>query len=203
MRFTVGGSRFLRPNPALQPCAASGQPSTANHPTANRESPMAQPLDYTYPPGLPGQDTFTAADDLARLVETLHTSGTLRVLNGLLAEFQGVMAVVLSGLNTEAGRTGLANMLTLGKLLGHVDADGLDRFAVALERGLAAAGDRLTEADADDAPGTLTVLKKLREPEVRRGLDAALTLLGTLGAELHRPQPEPYSQHDGKRGAQP
>ncbi len=164
---------------------------------------MAQPLDYDYPKGPPGQDAFTAADDLARLVETLHTSGTLRVVNGLLAEFQGVMAVVLAGLNTDAGRTGLANLLTIGKLLGHLDADGLDRFAVALQRALAAAGERLTDDDADDAPGTLAVLKKLREPEVRRGLDAALTLLGTLGSELHRPQPEPYSNHDGKRGAQP
>ena len=164
---------------------------------------MAAPIEFAYPKGPPGQDTFTAADDLARLLETLHTSGTLRALNGLVAEGQGVMAVVLKGLNTEAGRTGLANLMVLGKLLGHIDADGLDRFAVALQRALAAAGERLTDDDADDAPGTLTVLKKLREPEVRRGLDAALTLLGTLGAELHRPQPEPYSNHDGKRGAQP
>lgn len=164
---------------------------------------MAAPIEFDYPKGPPGQDTFTAADDLARLVETLHTSGTLRVLNGLLAEFQGVMAVVLASLNTEAGRTGLANLLTLAKLLGHLDADGLDRFAVALQRALAAAGERLDGDEADDAPGTFAVLKKLREPEVRRGLDAALTLLGTLGAELYRPPPEPHSAHDGMRGAQP
>lgn len=164
---------------------------------------MAQPIAYDYPPGPPGQDAFTAADDLARLVQTLHTSGTLRVLNGLLARFQDVMAVVLAGLDTEEGRTGLANLMVLGKLLGHLDADGVDRFAVALQRALGAASERLTEDDADGAPSTLSVVRKLREPEVRRGLDAALTLLGTLGAELHDPQPEPYSNHDGARGAQP
>ncbi|OZC03955.1 DUF1641 domain-containing protein [Rubricoccus marinus] len=162
---------------------------------------MASPITYDYPPGPPGQQTFTAADDLARLLETLHTSGTLRTLNGLLAQLQDVMAVVLDGLNTDEGRNGIANLLVLAKLLGRIDADGLDRFVVALDRGLEAAGERLEEKD--DAPGSLTVLKKLRQPEVRRGLDAALTLLGTLGTQLSDPQPPVYSSHDGKDGAEP
>ena len=169
---------------------------------------MAAPISYTPPPNPPGQDAFTAADDVARLVETLHTSGTLRVLNGLVARVSDVMAVVLSGLDTDAGRTGLANAMTLGKLLGKVDADGLDRFVAALERALDTAGERLEETD--DAPGSLTVLKKLRDPDVRRGLDAALALVGTLGAQLHDPQPPVYSNHKpapaqagGKDGARP
>lgn len=162
---------------------------------------MASPIAYDYPPGPPGQQAFTAEDDLKRLLETLHTSGTLRVLNGLLGQFQGVMAVLLEGLNSDAGRNGLANVLILAKLLGRLDADGMDRFAAALDRGLAAAGERLD--DKDDAPGTLTVLKKLRDPDVRRGLDAVLTLVGTLGAQLHAPQPPAPSNQNGKDGARP
>ena len=162
---------------------------------------MAQPIAFELPPAPPGQDAFTAEDDLARLLETLHASGTLRVLNGLFAEFQGVMAVVLRGLNSNEGRTGLANLLVLAKLLGKIDADGLDRFVAALDRALEAAGERLDEKD--DAPGTLSTLAKLRQPEVRRGLDAALTLLGTLGSQLHDPQPPVHSNHDGRHGAQP
>ena len=123
------------------------------------------------------------------------------MLNGLLAQFQDVMAVVLKGLNTDEGRNGLANFLVLAKLLGKIDADGMDRFVAALNRGLEAAGERLE--DKDDAPGSLSVLKKLRQPEVRRGLDATLTLLGTLGSQLHDPQPPVYSSHDGKDGAEP
>lgn len=162
---------------------------------------MASPLDFDYSHAAPGQQAFTAEDDLARLLETLHTSGTLRVVNGLLAQFQDVMAIVLKGLNTDEGRTGLANLLTLVKLLGQVDADGVDRFVAALERALRAAGDRLDERD--DAPGTLSVLAKVRQPEVRRGLDALLTLVGSLGSQLHDPTPDVYSAHDGKDGAQP
>ncbi|PAP75464.1 DUF1641 domain-containing protein [Rubrivirga marina] len=162
---------------------------------------MAQPLAYAPPPAPPGQDAFTAEDDLRRLLDTLHESGTLRVLNGLLAQFQDVMAVVLKGLNTDEGRAGLANLLTLAKLLGRIDADGLDRFVAALDRALEAAGGRIDEKD--DAPGSLSVLAKLRDPDVRRGLDATLTLVGTLGKQLHDPQPPVHSAHDGRDGARP
>ncbi len=159
---------------------------------------MAAPISSRPPPGPPGEATFTAADDLARLVETLHTSGTLRALNGLVAQGQDVAAVALGGLNSEAGRTGVANLLILGKLLGHIDADGLDLFAAALTRALSAAGTRL---DAEP-PGTVALVRKLRDPDVRRGLDAALTLLGTLGAELHAPTvplPSDPGRTDGAR----
>ncbi len=162
---------------------------------------MAKPIAFEPPPAPPGEDAFTAADDLARLLETLHTSGTLRVVNGLVAQLQDVAAVVLAGLNTDEGRNGLANLLVLAKLLGRIDADGLDRFVAALDRALADAGERLD--DTDDAPGSLSVLAKLRQPEVRRGLDAALTLVGTLGRQLHDPQPPVHSAHDGRDGARP
>lgn len=144
---------------------------------------MAQPIDFVYPPGPPGETTFTAQDDLARLLETLHTSGTLRALNGLVAQGQDVAGILLKGLDSPEGRNGLANALILAKLLGQLDASGLDRLIGAVSDGLAAAGYRL--ASTDDPPSTVAVLAKLRQPDVRRGLDAALTLLGTVGTRLN------------------
>lgn len=162
---------------------------------------MASPLEYTYPPGTPGQQTFTAEDDLARLLETLHTSGTLRALNGVLARFEDVTEVVLDGLDTDGGRNGLSNLLILAKLLGRIEADGMDRFVVALDRALEAAGHRITEEE--DAPGVFGTLKKLRDPSVLRGLDAVLTFLGALGTQLHAPQPPVHSNQDGVGPARP
>jgi uncharacterized protein YjgD (DUF1641 family) len=162
---------------------------------------MAQPLDYTPPTYPPGQEAFTAADDLARLVETLHESGTLRLLNGLFARFEDVTAVLLKGLDTDEGRRGLANLLLLGKLLGRLDPDGLDRFIAALDRGLEAAALRLDVED--DPPGPLRTLGRLRDPDVRRGLDAVLALLGALGAELHGPPAPPRADVDGAPSARP
>ena len=161
---------------------------------------MAQPLAYS-PPHQRGEDAFTAEDDLDRLLETLHTSGTLRTLNGVFARFEAIMGVALAGLDSDEGRRGLANLLTLTKLLGRIDTDGLDRFVTAFERALGAAGEKL---DGEDSPpGTLSTLGRVRDPDVRRGIDALFTLLGTLGAELHDPQPPPHSNIDGKPSARP
>ena len=162
---------------------------------------MASPISYEYPKGPPGQDTFTAEDDVARLVETLHRTGTLRTLNGLADRLEEVMTVVLGGIDTQEGRNAVANGLLLVRLLGRLEADGVDRFATGLERGLRAAGERV--AARDEAPGALTVLKQLRDPAVLRGLDAVLTFLGTLGAQLHAPHPPIHSNADGVGDARP
>lgn len=143
---------------------------------------MADPLGYTRSAPAPGVDAFTPDDDVARLVRTLHESGTLRLLNGLIAQFAEVNAVVLKHLDTEEGKNGLSNLLILLRGLGHIDADGTDRFVKALTEGLDAAGERLRETD--DPPNLLQLAVKLRSPEVRRGLNAALTLVGTVGDRL-------------------
>ena len=146
---------------------------------------MADPIPYARSAPAPGVDAFTPEDDVARLVRTLHDSGTLRAVNGLLAQFAEVNAVLLEQLDTEEGRNGLSNVLILLRGLGHVDSDGTDRFVKALTAGLGAAGERLKKND--DPPNMLKLAAKLREPEVRRGLDAMLTLVGTLGKELAQP----------------
>ena len=146
---------------------------------------MADPIPYTRSAPAPGVDAFTAGDDLARLLTTLHESGTLRLANGLIARFAEVNAVVLKHLDTEEGKNGLSNLLILLRGLGNLDADGTDRFMSALTEGLDAAGKRLERQD--DPPNMLKLAAKPREPEVRRGLDAVLTLVGTMGAALAKP----------------
>lgn len=143
---------------------------------------MAERIGYTPSAPAPGVDAFTPEDDVARLVRTLHESGTLRALNGLFARFADVSAVALEHLDTEEGRNTVSNALILLRGLGQIDSDGTDRFVKALTEGLDAAGKRLDEKE--EPPGTFSLLRTLREPDVRRGLDAVLTLVGTMGARL-------------------
>lgn len=148
---------------------------------------MAAPIDFVYPSGPAGEEAFTAEDDLARLLQTLHTSGVLRAANGLVAQFEGVANVAIGGLATTEGHNALSNVLLVGKALGAIDADGTARLVDALTEALPVAGQRL-ETSADP-PGTVALLRKMREPDVRRGLDAALTLLGAVGARLSATRP--------------
>lgn len=143
---------------------------------------MAQPIDYAPPPAPPGQDAFTAEDDLARTLQVLHESGTLRILTGLLGRFEDVMGVVLEQLDTQEGRNLNSNVLILGKLLARIDSDGLDRFVTALTDGLDAAGE--TVSDPDGPPGFLGLTKRLHDDDVRRGLNAIITVLGSIGAGM-------------------
>ena len=55
---------------------------------------MADPIPYVRAAPAPGVDAFTPEDDVARLVRTLHESGTLRVANGLVAQFAEVSSVL-------------------------------------------------------------------------------------------------------------
>ena len=155
---------------------------------------MAQPLSYSPPPQPPGQDAFTARDDLERLLDTLHETGTLRLLHDLLARFEDVVAVPLKHLDTPAGRDGLSTLLVLGRFLGQLDADATSRFFDALGQGLGDAGERLRERD--DPPGFIALTKRLHDEDVRRGLDAVVTLLGSLGARLGRDYHEGESPVD-------
>ena len=145
---------------------------------------MAQQLDYTPPSYPPGQDAFTAQDDLNRLVETLHEAGALRAAHDFAARFQDVLGVFLPMLDTEEGRNAITNLLGLGKLLGRLDADGVKRFTEALAEALDDTGARLEQKRGEDPPGFIALTKRLHEEEVRRGLDAVVTLLGSLGARL-------------------
>lgn len=138
---------------------------------------MAKPL--TYSPMPYPQDT--AQDDLKRLLETLHEGGVLRLLNGLIGQKDGVLKVALDQFDSEGGRNALATLTVLVKALTETNPDEAQDVWDGMKRGL-------TEAQATlrhEPPSLLTLLGKLGDPDVRRGLAAALSLLGGLGAYLH------------------
>jgi uncharacterized protein YjgD (DUF1641 family) len=138
---------------------------------------MAKPLNHTPTPVA----TDTAHDELQDLLETLHTSGTLRVLNGLFGQFEDVSIIAAQQLDTPGGRNGLSNILLLLQLLGSLDADHVEDFLKATEQGLGAARERIN----GDAPSLLGLVGALKDEDVRRGLAALLTFLKVLGRSLH------------------
>lgn len=138
---------------------------------------MAKPLTYT-PLPVP-QDT--AQDDLERLLQTLHERGVLRLLNGLIGQSDGVLSVALGQLESKRGENALGTLTVLLKALTETDSDAAQAFLTGTQKGLAAAQESLT----DEPPSRLALLGKLNDPEVRRGLYAALSLLEGLGRHLH------------------
>lgn len=139
---------------------------------------MAEPLKYT--PTAP-PTTETAHEELEDLIETLHESGTLRVLNGFFGQFDDVTEVALEQLTTPSGMQAVSNLAILMKGLTNVDPDHLETFQEGTQEGLEAARESLKEKP----PGMFKLTRQFGDRDTRRGMHAALTLLQTLGRHLH------------------
>ena len=139
---------------------------------------MAKPVDYTPQPVA----TDTAEHELVKLAETLHERGVLRLLNNLVAESHGVAEVALNQLDTPGGKRLVNNATVLLDTLTKIDDAALNRLLSGLAKGVNAAAHSLD--DNAKPPGTFGLVRELNDPDVRRGLTAVLTLLGTLGKHL-------------------
>lgn len=142
---------------------------------------MATKIDYTPPPPVIGP---TAADEWHELLETLHESGTLRVLRGFFGQLGRVADVALTELQSEKGKNTLGSILLLLELLAKIPADDLKAMSTGLEKA-APKAKRMAE---QKPPGTLKLLRLLRQPDTRRFLGTMLVLANGMGAELGKPK---------------
>ncbi|WP_088282108.1 DUF1641 domain-containing protein [Kineosporia sp. A_224] len=108
------------------------------------------------------------ADRLAGIEETLHSEREARERwRDLLAEVTSL---------TGAGMNSLSDVMATAETRGYFSAarygaGAVDRFVSTLDTAPA------------PAPSTLALLRRLRDPQVRRGLGRALDLLDALGAD--------------------
>lgn len=144
---------------------------------------MAEPIKFV-PKSNP---ETTAREELDELVETLHRSGTLRVLTGLFGRFSDVSELAVKRLNEPGGKHIVANLSIAATALAELDADGFKRMAVGLAKGIEAAQ---AEARGDRPPSTFKLFRLLHDSDTRRGIYALLVMLGTLGRHL-RPDRKP------------
>lgn len=151
---------------------------------------MASRLEYVVPEAAP---LPTAHDEFNDLIETLHDSGTLRVLNGFFGRFGAVNEALLSELKTPPGKNLLGSLLFLGECLTKMPVDDLQRVANGVSTGLKRADTTLHE----EPPSTWGLFRMMREPDTRRAIAATLAMLNAIGAELGRNE----EKKDGKSGA--
>lgn len=140
---------------------------------------MAKPITFTPPPPQVPDATAEARDELDRLLIALHERGVLRLLTGLLAAGPDVSAVALSGLNSPGGQRAVRSAVVLGEAAMRLDPAQLEMLIEGVVRGIAVAGERM----AQEPPGTVSLARALRDPEVRRGMNVMLGFLKALGQQ--------------------
>jgi hypothetical protein len=142
---------------------------------------MAEPIRAIPKIDRPPQET--AREELDALLETLHASGALRILQGLVGRLGSIAEVVLDRLDSRGGRDALANLAIAAENALALEPEGFERFARGLSRGLSRAPD---PAD-HEAPSVWRLWRLANEPDTRRGALALLIVLRTLGASLREP----------------
>jgi uncharacterized protein YjgD (DUF1641 family) len=151
---------------------------------------MAKPITYRPPTPDAPDATEDAHEELDRLLVALHERGVLRLLNGLLAAGSSVSAVALDGLNSPGGQRAVRNATVLGEAATRIDPANLETLVRGVARGIETAGDRLSQ----EPPSTISLAKALRDPDVRRGMNAMLGFLKALGQQETRDHVPPMSE---------
>lgn len=132
---------------------------------------MARSLGYT-PPTPP--DT-AAHDELDDLVRALHDSGLLRAAAGGVRAYPELLGSLLAAIDADDVRSAIE----LSGGLRDLDPDRSARLAAGIRAARTAA-----RSAARRPVGPVALLRRLRDPDTRRGLAAALAALSALGAAL-------------------
>lgn len=140
---------------------------------------MAEPLKYLPEPT---ETHTTAHEELEALLRTLHTSGTLRALDGFFGSFAAVTQVAVSELNEPPGRRLMGNLAVVAKALTDTEPKALESVLTGLTNAL----DALEAVGRGRPPGMFALFRLMRNRDTRRGLHAVTRVMQSIGEQLRR-----------------
>jgi uncharacterized protein YjgD (DUF1641 family) len=135
---------------------------------------MARSLSYT--PPTPPDDQ--ARDELDDLVRALHDSGLLRAMAAGARSYPELLRSVLTHVDVGTVRS----VIALAGAAGDLDPDQTERVAEGLRRARVDAA----RAARGKPEGPLALLRRLSDPDTRRGIAAVLAALAAVGRSLPR-----------------
>lgn len=133
---------------------------------------MAKPIRYTPAPSPTGQADAQAAD----LIRALYDSGLLRAATGAVRAYPDLAKILIRGVDADKMKA----LAALGGLSGVLGSQGARQLVSGITAGVAAAD----KATSLPAPSVLTLAKQLGDPDVRRGVAAAIAAVGAFGRAL-------------------
>lgn len=135
---------------------------------------MATQLGYT-PPRAPDTGPTDEVDDLVR---ALHESGLLRLMAGGARAYPQLLTTLMTSIDADTLRSTIA----LAGALRDLDPQQSEQVAAGIRR----ARTEAAAAASGEPEGPVALLRRLADPDTRRGLSAALAALRAVGASLPR-----------------
>lgn len=112
------------------------------------------------------------------LLQLLHDSGVLRLLRGTIGSGDKLLETAVNAANSAEGIRGLRNAIILGKMLGAINPDLLQGYAIAVTETLGC------QKPIPEPPGLFKLFAEFRQPELRRSIALINKFLEILGREL-------------------
>lgn len=137
---------------------------------------MAEPIKFRAPPA----EVNSAQDELKMLLNTLHESGVLRRLTGLFGGMPGVADIALEHVHSKGGKRLSGNLAVLATSLTHMEPRAVQR----LVRGLIKGSELVVSNASRQPPGFFSLLRRMHSEDARRGLQAAVVMLESIGKAL-------------------
>jgi len=117
--------------------------------------------------------------DSYELLQQLHEHGVLQLLRGLLGASDKLVETAVEAARSEESIRAMRNAIILTKMLGSINPDLLEGFAVATAQTLGS-----FEKPVIEPPGLFSLLSQFRHRELRRSIALINRFLETLGIQL-------------------
>jgi uncharacterized protein YjgD (DUF1641 family) len=124
------------------------------------------------------EDHAEALLESYELLQQLHDSGVLRLLRGALSSKDKILETTVHAASSAEGILALRNAMILGKMLGSINPELLQSFAVATSQTLG------SQPPVVEPPGLFKLLAAFRQTELRRSMALINKFLAVLGTEL-------------------
>jgi uncharacterized protein YjgD (DUF1641 family) len=111
------------------------------------------------------------------VLQSLHAQGVLELARGVLGGGNKILEIVVEAGKTPEGVRALRNLLILGKILGSIQPELLEKFARAVPDAL----ESVAKGEQAEPPGIWGILKIFRSANLRRGLAVVNNLLEAWG----------------------
>src|ERR1700704_1194960 len=116
------------------------------------------------------------------VLQALHDQGVLELLRGVLGGGNKILEIVVDASKTPEAIRGIRNLLIMTKILGSMDPELLNKFALDIPDVLVDAA----KAQEAEPPGFWESFRILRSKNLRRGLVVMNNLLEVLGRNFRR-----------------
>ncbi|MFE4110904.1 DUF1641 domain-containing protein [Kosakonia sp. YIM B13611] len=155
---------------------------------------MAKAIDYQPEPAKIGPD---AHEELARLLESLHQHGVLRLANDLVGANQDIAQVLVKGLQREGTLNAMQNISVLLLALSSIPPEKMYKLAFGL-RDMADALSQPAGAGEHNAPGLQGAWKMLQDEDLWHALQPLLGGMKAFARRMEEPVDKPIAAWTGK-----